>query len=356
MIKLQNVTKYFKTEGEKKYILDNVTLTIPSNTNVGILGKNGAGKSTLLRMLGGIDFPTRGAVLSNNTFSWPMGLSSGFQGSMTGKQNVKFVCRVYGKSAQEIKEITSLVREFADIGEYFEMPIRLYSSGMRARLSFGLSLAFDFDYLIIDETLSVGDANFKNKAKEALMKKIESSSVILVSHSMSDLRKICDVGILIHDGKMDYYEDVEDAIEAYHKINALSSKPQNAPSSSVIYCSDGNNFDNVTAAAIFYKIRPFSVLQALNVNGGSNVYLKQTFWRDGQSEPSFQEWRNVVKNETIISSDGVIFENSLEASLFYMEKVPNIEIDKTHVEELITVGNGFSTKLNTKFYYLSEYR
>jgi len=357
MIELKNVTKYFKTEGEKKYILKNVTLTIPSHVNLGILGRNGAGKSTLLRMLGGIDYLTIGTISSPNTFSWPMGLAGGFQGSMTGRQNIKFVCRIYGQRAKQINETIKFVQEFAEIGDYFDMPIKIYSSGMKSRLSFGLSLAFDFDYLIIDETLSVGDENFKKKAKDALMKKIENSNVLLVSHSMSDLRNICDAGILIDDGKIFYYEDIEDAIKAYHAINAtLPIGQNNAPASSAILCSDGKHFDNINSAANFYKVRPMSIVQALDENNGSNIFLKKVFWRDGQNKLPFQTWQNSIEKETIISSDGVIFENALEASFFYMDRVPKANIDKMHVEKVMNEEDGISKKLNVQFYYLSEYK
>ena len=219
MIELHNVTKYYKTAYKKKYILNNVTTTIPSGVNVGILGRNGAGKSTLLRMLGGIDFPNSGIIASPNTFSWPMGLAGGFQGSMTGRQNVKFVCRIYGKSDYEIEQSIESVREFAEIGDYFDMPIKTYSSGMKSRLSFGLSLVFDFDYLIIDETLSVGDKNFQEKSKKALRKKIENCNVLLVSHSMPVLKELCDVGIIVNQGQMQYYNNIENAISTYNKIN-----------------------------------------------------------------------------------------------------------------------------------------
>lgn len=356
MIELKNITKYFKIDGKKKYILKNVTLTIASGINLGILGRNGAGKSTLLKMLGGIDFPTVGSISSPNTFSWPMGLAGGFQGTMTGRQNVKFVCRIYGKNRLEIDEIIESVQEFAEIGDYFDMPIKIYSSGMKSRLSFGLSLAFDFDYLIIDETLSVGDANFKKKARDALMQKIESCNVLLVSHSMGDLRKICDAGILIDDGKIHYYEKIEDAIKAYHTINATSKTQNDVPSSSAIYCSDGKVFDNIMAAASFYKIRPMSIIQALDKNNGSNIHLKKVFWEDGQNKQDFQSWYNTIENETIISSDGIIFENHEEASYFYMSKRPNEKIDSEHIQEVMNNEDGFSKKLKLKFQYLSEYK
>jgi len=219
MIVLENVTKYFKTKHGKKYILKNVTMTIPEDTNVGILGVNGTGKSTFLRMLGGIDFPNGGKIFSDKSFSWPMGLAGGFQGSMTGQQNVKFVARVFGKDVKEINKIIDFVKDFSELGDYFDMPIKIYSSGMKSRLNFGLSLAFDFDYILIDETLSVGDARFKKKSKEALMKKIEKSNVLMVSHSMNDLKSICDVGIVLNNGEIAYYEDINEAIKIYQELN-----------------------------------------------------------------------------------------------------------------------------------------
>ncbi len=220
MIKLEHVTKYFRTPHGKKYLLRDVSFTIPEGVNVGILGRNGAGKSTLMRMLGRIEFPNRGRIISNNSFSWPLALSGGFQGDMTGRANVKFVCRIYGKDRDEMYKILEFVKSFSELGDYFDMPIKTYSSGMKSRLSFGLSLAFDFDYLLIDETLSVGDKRFRKKSKDALFKKIESCSVLLVSHDMGTLREICNVGIVLDNAKLYYYDNIEDAIKIYNNINS----------------------------------------------------------------------------------------------------------------------------------------
>ena len=219
MIELQNVNKFFVTKAGKKYILKDATFSIPSEKNIGILGRNGTGKSTIMKMLGQIEFPNSGKIVSDKTFSWVMGVGGGFQGNMTGRANVKFVCRIYGKSKEEIEKSINFVKEFSELGDYFDMPIKTYSSGMRSRLTFGLSLAFDFDYLLIDETLSVGDARFKKKSKEALMKKIESCNVLLVSHDMKTLEDICDVGIVVDSGKMHYYDNIKDAIIEYAEIN-----------------------------------------------------------------------------------------------------------------------------------------
>jgi len=218
MIELKNVTKYFITNVGKKYILKNVTLTLPDG-NIGILGRNGAGKSTLMRMLGKIEFPNSGSIHSKNSFSWPLGLGGGFVGSMTGRANVKFVCNLYGITKDETRKIILYVEEFAEIGDYFDMPIKTYSSGMKGRLGFGLSLAFDFDYMIIDETLSVGDASFRAKAKEALKKKIENCHVILVSHDMHTLSEMCQTGLLVHNGDLHFFEDINEGIKRYNEIN-----------------------------------------------------------------------------------------------------------------------------------------
>ncbi len=218
MITLQNVTKYFTTNNGRRYILKDVSLILPDG-NVGILGRNGAGKSTLMRMLGRIEFPNHGTITSPDTFSWPLGLGGGFVGNMTGRMNVKFVCNLYGQSKEETRRIVSFVQEFSELGDYFDMPINTYSSGMKGRLGFGLSLAFDFDYMIIDETLSVGDARFKKKAKDTLMKKIENCHVLLVSHDMNTLKEMCDIGLLVHEGELHYYDTIDDAIAKYNEIN-----------------------------------------------------------------------------------------------------------------------------------------
>ena len=219
MIELKNVTKYFQTKQGKNYILKDMTMTIPSGINIGILGRNGAGKSTLMRMLGHIEFPNKGSISSSYTFSWPLGLGGGFVGKMTGRANVKFVCRLYGRSDKQIDDIIEFVKDFSELANYFDMPIKTYSSGMKGRLSFGLSLAFDFDYMLIDETLSVGDARFKKKSKEALMKKIENCHVLLVSHDIKTLKEICEAGIVVNKGQMYYYNDINDAITEYENIN-----------------------------------------------------------------------------------------------------------------------------------------
>ena len=218
MIELRNVSKYFYLDNKKNYILKDVSLTLPE-VNIGILGRNGAGKSTLIRMLGKIEFPNTGSIFSKKSFSWPLGLSGGSVPTMTGRANVKFVCNLYNKSQVETREIIAYVQEFAELGAYFDMPIKTYSSGMKGRLGFGLSLAFDFDCMLIDETLSTGDVNFRDKAKAALQAKIDHCYILLVSHSMPILKEMCDAGLLLHKGELFYFDDIDEAINYYEEIN-----------------------------------------------------------------------------------------------------------------------------------------
>jgi len=219
MIELQNLTKSYRlTDGERRYIFHNLNFTLPEGTNIGLIGRNGAGKSTLLRLIGGIDTPDYGRVVTDKRISWPVGLSGGLQGSLTGRDSVKFVCRVYGALGDSMREKIAFVEEFAEIGPYFDQPIKTYSSGMRARLNFGLSWAFDFDYYLMDEIGAVGDARFKQKSRKLMEERISQSNVILVSHSMNEIARLCQVVVLVNDGQAILYQDVEEGINAYEEL------------------------------------------------------------------------------------------------------------------------------------------
>ena len=218
MIELRNVTKSYLTTGGRKFVFKDLSLIIPENRNIGLIGRNGAGKSTLMRLLGGLDVPDSGRVLTDKTISWPVGLAGGFQGSLTGRQNAKFVCRLYGAEGDEMRRVVKYVELFADIGNYFDQPVRMYSSGMRARVAFGLSLAFDFDYYLVDEAMSVGDAQFRKKASTAFREKLGRANMILVSHGMSQIREFCDMVLLVNDGKVQVFEDIELGIAQYLRV------------------------------------------------------------------------------------------------------------------------------------------
>ncbi|WP_071885723.1 MULTISPECIES: ABC transporter ATP-binding protein [Pantoea] len=218
MIEIKNLTKFYKTKKGKHYIFNDLNIVIPEGKSIALIGRNGAGKSTLMRLIGGIDLPNFGSIKTNKTISWPVGLSGGFQGSLTGRDNVKFVSRLYCKE-NEIGEKINYVEQFSELGNYFDMPIKTYSSGMKSRLSFGLSMAFNFDYYLVDEVTAVGDAAFKKKCSEIFHEKTISSKLIMVSHSLSSLRKYCDHAIYIGpNSSVQLYEDIDQAIH-FHKID-----------------------------------------------------------------------------------------------------------------------------------------
>lgn len=217
MIKIENLTKSYRTPTGRHYVFKDLNLEIPSGKSVAFIGRNGAGKSTLLRMIGGIDRPDSGKIITNKTISWSVGLAGGFQGSLTGRENVKFVARLYAKQ-EELKEKIEFVEEFAELGKYFDMPIKTYSSGMRSRLGFGLSMAFKFDYYIVDEVTAVGDARFKEKCAQLFKERHKESSFLMVSHSLNSLKEFCDVAIVFKDDNaVGFYEDVQEGVDEYKK-------------------------------------------------------------------------------------------------------------------------------------------
>lgn len=216
MFELRNVTKSYLTPKGRRYVFRNLSLSIPPGKNIGLIGRNGAGKSTLMRLLGAADIPDSGSVVTDKSISWPVGLAGGFQGSMTGRDNIKFVCRIYGAVGDHMREKVRYVQDFAEIGDWIDEPIKTYSSGMRSRLAFGLSMAFDFDYYLIDEVMSVGDAHFKRKCADVFQQKLQQSKVVLVTHSMSEIEKLCDIVLLVRDGGIQIYEDVTEGIKVYN--------------------------------------------------------------------------------------------------------------------------------------------
>lgn len=215
MIIVDDVHKRYLTDhGPSKWILQGVTFTIPSKVSVGLVGRNGAGKSTLLRLIGGTDTPTRGRVERQCRVSWPMGFGGGLQGSLTGRQNAKFVCRIHGHE-HDMADRIAYIQDFAELGDYFDEPVKTYSSGMKSRLQFGMSMAFDFDVYISDEVTATGDAAFKNKAAAAFKKLADHAGLIMVSHGESTLRQFCSAGIWLHEGQAHWFDDIGDALKHY---------------------------------------------------------------------------------------------------------------------------------------------
>lgn len=217
MITVDDVYKRYRSDqGASKWVLEGVTLAIPPKVKVGLVGRNGAGKSTLLRLIGGIDMPTRGRVQRQCRVSWPMGFAGGLQGSLTGRQNAKFVCRIHGHE-QDLPDRIAFIEDFAELGEAFDEPVKTYSSGMKSRLQFGLSLAFDFDVYISDEVTAAGDAAFKKKAADAFKKLADRAGMIMVSHGEGTLKEFCTAGIWLHEGRAYWFDTIDEALKQYKK-------------------------------------------------------------------------------------------------------------------------------------------
>jgi len=220
MIRVKDVHKRYQTEqGPGRWVLTGVTFTIPSKVNVGIIGGNGVGKSTLLRIIGGVDQPTKGRVHRACRVSWPMGFGGGLQATLSGRENAKFVCRIHGHE-HDLADRLAFIQDFAQIGESFNMPVKSYSSGMKSRLQFALSLAFDFDVYISDEVTSTGDSAFRKKAAAAFKNLADHASILMVSHGEGVLKQFCTAGIWIHEGKAHWFDQIDDALDAYK--NSLS--------------------------------------------------------------------------------------------------------------------------------------
>ncbi len=215
MIALENVSKSYGVGDNAHLVLNDISFKFPYRKSVGVLGANGAGKSTLIRIIGGADKPDNGRVVRTSRLSWPMGYSGGFQGTLTGRENARFVARIYGASYVEVERKTN---EFAELGQYFDRPLSSYSAGMRSRFAMSLSYALDFDYYLVDEALETGDARLKEKFRQIFKQRRQTCSVILVSHNEQTIRKNCDVATVLHEGRLHYFDNLDDAFMLYRKL------------------------------------------------------------------------------------------------------------------------------------------
>lgn len=198
-----------------KQVLKGINLEIAPGDRIGLLGRNGAGKSTLIKSIGGVELPTSGTVLRNMSCSWPLGFNGGFQGSLTGYDNARFIARIYG---QDYSTMRQFVEEFTELGRQLRMPVKTYSSGMRARLAFALSLAIEFDCYLIDEVILVGDKNFQDKCHYELFERRKDRAILLASHSPDSIREFCNRAVVLRDGHMTEFEDVEQGLDIYQNL------------------------------------------------------------------------------------------------------------------------------------------
>lgn len=212
MIVLENITKRYNTRQGPRVVLDHLNLTIHPGEKVGILGCNGAGKSTLIRLISGAELPTSGSIQRGMSISWPLAFGGAFQGSLTGLDNLRFICRVYGV---DFRPRVNYVEEFSELGRYMREPVKTYSSGMRARLAFAISMSIEFHCYLIDEVLAVGDSRFQEKCQHELFEKRKDRAMIIVSHLPEQITHHCGRAAVLHAGKLHCFDDVTQAYGFY---------------------------------------------------------------------------------------------------------------------------------------------
>jgi len=215
MIRLENIVKRYRTRRGMHTVLNGVSLQVRKGDKLGILGRNGAGKSTLIRIISGAELPNKGRVSREMAVSWPLAFSGAFQGSLTGLDNLRFICRVYGA---DFVAALPFVEEFSELGKYLREPVKTYSSGMRARLAFAISLAVEFDCFLIDEVISVGDARFHEKCRRELFEKRSDRAMIIVSHETHNIREHCSRACVLDRGLLREFADVDAAYSEYGRM------------------------------------------------------------------------------------------------------------------------------------------
>lgn len=214
MIRLINLTKTYRMAGVVKTVIRDASLTFPARTSVGLLGRNGAGKSTLLKMIAGTQDPTSGRIEVHGSISWPVGFAGSFHPDLTGAQNCRYIARIYGVDCEELVEFT---RSFAELGAHFNAPFRSYSSGMKSRLAFGISMGIPFDTYLVDEVTAVGDAAFRRRSNEVFRERMDKAGAIVVNHAMGAIRELCSAVAVLDESVLTYFEDVEEGIRWYEK-------------------------------------------------------------------------------------------------------------------------------------------
>jgi capsular polysaccharide transport system ATP-binding protein len=219
MIRFDNLTKSYWVKGIQKVVVDNLNTELPTGKSLALLGLNGAGKTTLMQLIAGTLRPDSGRVVSDGSISWPVGFGGSFHPDLTGGQNVRFIARIYGVDSDEL---VAFVEDFAELGKHFHMPVRSYSAGMKSRLTFGSSFGIQFDTYLVDEVTAVGDAAFRRKSQVLFKDRMKTASAILVSHEMGQVRDFCDSAILLENGHLRYFENVEDGITAH--LDAIKQK------------------------------------------------------------------------------------------------------------------------------------
>lgn len=222
MIRFENISKGYMIRGRWHQVIDRLDLELPGGQSLALLGRNGAGKSTLLQMIAGNVRPSTGRIISDGTISFPVGYAGSFHQDLTGAQNTRFIARVYGVDSDELAAFTE---DFAGLGKYFHMPVRYYSSGMVARLNFGVSMGIRFDTYLVDEVTSVGDAAFRARSQALFQDRMAQSGAILVSQNFSDIWRFCSAGVVLDQGRLTLYHNLAEAIAHHKEIMARPPAP-----------------------------------------------------------------------------------------------------------------------------------
>jgi capsular polysaccharide transport system ATP-binding protein len=216
MIQLDEVYKFYRIERHRKVVLDHVSMNFEAGVNYAVLGINGAGKSTLIRLIAGAEITNGGRIRRSVRVSWPLGFGGGLHPYMTGRENAQFIARIYGEN---VRRVVNFVEDFAEIGHYIDAPVHTYSSGMMARVAFGLSMAIPFECYLIDEVMAVGDARFQARCEEVFKSRRANADIIMVSHSMASLQDYCDRAVVLANGQLHAFSEVTSAIELYKQLN-----------------------------------------------------------------------------------------------------------------------------------------
>lgn len=218
MIALQHIHKYYRTRAGRHHVLDDINLRVAPGERLGVLGRNGAGKSTLIRLISGAEQPSSGCIERQMSVSWPLAFGGAFQGALTGYDNLRFICRVYGTDPEDKVDF---VQEFSELGVYFREPVKTYSAGMRARLAFAISMVVEFDCFLIDEVIAVGDARFRDKCHIELFEKRSDRAMIIVSHDPRYVRAHCQRAVVLSNGQLYHFKSMDDAYNFYDETQAL---------------------------------------------------------------------------------------------------------------------------------------
>lgn len=222
MLHIRELQKFYydRNSRQKKYVFNSLNLHIKLGQNFALMGRNGSGKTSLINMISGIDMPNKGKIITTGSVSWKVGFAGSFQGSLSARENISFVCKIYGLKGKEVYDVCEFCRDFSEIDEYFEMPMKTYSAGMKARVSFGLSMAFDFNLYLLDEVTATGDQFFVKKAKQALLDKMAKSNFIMVSHSIGEIRELCNLFGVIYQKEIVLFDNFSEASKMYNKFGS----------------------------------------------------------------------------------------------------------------------------------------